>query len=65
MMGPDDKLPCDVMVPPRTIIRKGCKLSTLLEAIKHREGQGPHATMFSERATLPASERVTGGSDRE
>lgn len=34
----DRVLPCDVMVPPRTIIRAGCKFSTLLRAIDAREG---------------------------
>lgn len=49
-MSLDDPLPCDVMVPPYTIIRKGCKLSTLLEAISHREGQLPDRTIFDDRA---------------
>ena len=29
-------LPCDVALPPGTIISKGCKLSTLLSAINRR-----------------------------
>ena len=37
-MNPEDKLPCDVMLPPSTIIRKGCRVETLLIAIKAREG---------------------------
>lgn len=32
-------LPCDVAVAPATIIRKGCKVSTLMLAIKQREGR--------------------------
>lgn len=32
-------LPCDVMLGPATVIRRGCKLSTLLHAIQLREGQ--------------------------
>ena len=32
----DEKLPCDVMVAPRTIIKRGCDLSTLLLAISRR-----------------------------
>ena len=31
------KLPCDVRLPPATTIKKGCKLSTLMEALKVRE----------------------------
>lgn len=32
-------LPCDVMVAPNTIIRKGCSISTLLLAIPRRDGK--------------------------
>jgi hypothetical protein len=41
-MSPIDEnyiLPCDVMLGPATVIRKGCKLSTLLAALNCREGQ--------------------------
>lgn len=34
------KLPCDVRLPPATIIRKGCPLSTLLCAMEARRGMG-------------------------
>ena len=37
-MKPDDVLPCDVLVAPATIIRKGCKVSTLFRALQRREG---------------------------
>jgi hypothetical protein len=30
-------LPCDVMLPPHTIIRRGCKLSTLITGLIARE----------------------------
>ena len=30
-------LPCDVLLPPRTILRKGCDLETLLLGIAARE----------------------------
>ncbi len=33
----DDKLPCDVHLPPRTIIRKGCSIATLMTALAQRE----------------------------
>lgn len=36
-MTEDSKLPCDVMLPPNTIIRKGCALSVLMTALKVRE----------------------------
>lgn len=35
----DYKLPCDIHLPPNTFIGKGCKLSTLMGALKWREGQ--------------------------
>lgn len=35
----DYLLPCDVLLGPGTVIRKGCKLATLLEALHLREGK--------------------------
>lgn len=32
-------LPCDVMLPPATIIRRGCGLNSLLSSLSLREGQ--------------------------
>jgi hypothetical protein len=32
-------LPCDVLLPPCTLIRAGCSLSTLLGALKRRQGE--------------------------
>ena len=32
-----EKLPCDVLLPPATIIRKGCDISTLMAALEVRE----------------------------
>lgn len=58
-MAEDDLLPCDVMVPPRTIIRKGCKLSTLLEAISHREGRSHRYTTFEDIPTAKAAHQST------
>lgn len=34
----DFVLPCDIRLPPATIIRKGCTLTTLLTAMQAREG---------------------------
>lgn len=48
----DYVLPCDVRVAPGTLIRKGCKLSTLVECIRHREGKPDEVT----RLTSPPSE---------
>lgn len=31
-----DKLPCDVHLPPNTILRKGCEISTLMAALTCR-----------------------------
>ncbi len=47
-------LPCDVMVPPTTVIREGCKIGTLLEAIEHRRGRANAALSFR-----PAAPQVT------
>lgn len=33
----DEVLPCDVLVPPATLIKKGCKVSTLLCALEARK----------------------------
>lgn len=35
----DYRLPCDVKLPPNTVIGKGCRLSTLMHALALREGQ--------------------------
>jgi hypothetical protein len=32
----EQKLPCDVKLTPGPLIRKGCKVSTLMEAIGHQ-----------------------------
>lgn len=34
----DDKLPCDVHLPPATYIGKGCSYRTLRTAIEQRKG---------------------------
>lgn len=34
----DAVLPCDVLLPPRTIIRKGCRVQALIAALSVREG---------------------------
>lgn len=40
----DYVLPCDVHLPPATIIRKGCTLTTLMAGIKARETEWPEVT---------------------
>jgi hypothetical protein len=58
----DAILPCDVFLPPATIIRKGVKLSVLLLGIKVREKfQGAHLTIDAP-PTL-ASEKEDGKAD--
>lgn len=34
-----EKLPCDVRLPPSTMIGKGCPISTLMTALKMRVGK--------------------------
>ena len=51
---PSSKLPCDVRLPPNTIIRKGCRLSALHQALTNRVGQTDQgATTFSDAASSP------------
>lgn len=38
--GREAVIPCDVKLPPSTIISAGCKLSTLIEAMEHRREAG-------------------------
>lgn len=52
--GPPDRLPCDVMLPPATIIRKGCETSMLIRALKRRAECGLDLT-FS-RIALPTGD---------
>jgi hypothetical protein len=41
-------LPCDVMLPPSTIIRKGCDYETLFTAFKARAGLPAEACRFDD-----------------
>lgn len=40
------KLPCDVLLPPATIVRKGCELGTLMAAFKARASLAPSQNRF-------------------
>lgn len=51
---PDSLLPCDVMVAPKTIIRRGCKFSTLLTCIKTRYRAPEDVRSFGELAKQEA-----------
>lgn len=46
-VGEPETLPCDVRLPPATTIRKGCKVSTLILAIKQRESYADADTRFA------------------
>lgn len=50
-------LPCDVMLPPATIIRRGCSFTTLLNALGLREGQ-PDELRTIERTRPGAPEEL-------
>jgi hypothetical protein len=41
-------LPCDVLLPPATIVRKGCELATLMAALKHRSTWAPSENRFDD-----------------
>jgi hypothetical protein len=58
-VSPDYELPCDVRLPPNTFIGKGCKLSTLVNALKVREC-GEHE--FTQRDDL-SPERVAAAKE--
>lgn len=53
------KLPCDVHIPPRTFIRKGCTLAALLTGIKRREG------LSDEQTRIAAPVHQSSTSDRD
>ena len=53
-------LPCDVKLPPATVIRKGCDYSTLLAALKVRDGQPPEDCRFDDPAAKSSFVAVTG-----
>lgn len=60
--GGDGVLPCDVAVAPATIIRKGCQVSTLMLAIKQREGRDVGEVSDAARAALaPSTSAATRG----
>lgn len=46
------KLSCDVMLPPATLIRKGCDLSVLMTAMNERANQPPEECRFNDPAKL-------------
>lgn len=54
------KLPCDVMVPPATLIRKGCGLDTLMVALKARDGRPPEDCRFNDPANRPLFAALSG-----
>ena len=49
-------IPCDVMLPPATVFRKGCSLSTLMVAFKVRMGRSPEENRFHD-PVVPQPER--------
>lgn len=52
-------LPCDVRLPPRTTIRKGCKLSTLLAGMRVQDR--PRFEDVDARAAISAMPEGVGG----
>ena len=53
MSQSDVKLPCDVLLPPNTIIRKGCSVTTLMLALFQRT-HFPEADTVLDRRASPA-----------
>jgi hypothetical protein len=54
------RLPCDVMLPPATIIRKGCDYATLFVGLKAREGIEPELCRFDDPADKLTFKRMSG-----
>lgn len=50
-MSEDQKLPCDVFLPPATIIRKGCDLHTLMVALDERTKWAAEDCRFNDAAS--------------
>ncbi len=50
-------LPCDVMVPPATVIHKGCDLSVLFTAFKARAERTPEENRFVDVTSILPSRR--------
>lgn len=62
-IDPDYRLPCDVKVAPATTICKGVPLSTLMLAIKRREGWDEASTRFPSRGALHWSRGRSGDAE--
>lgn len=43
----EQRIPCDVMLPPATTIKRGCPLSTVLASMKLREDVAPNQRVFT------------------
>lgn len=43
----EQRIPCDVMLPPATTIKRGCPLSTVLASMKLREDVPPNQRVFT------------------
>lgn len=43
----EQRIPCDVMLPPATTIKRGCPLSTVLASMKLRENVPPNQRVFT------------------
>ena len=46
----DERIPCDVILPPATKIKRGCSFNTLLVAMKQREKLPPAQRVFTDDA---------------
>lgn len=46
-------LPCDVFLPPATVIRRGCDISVLMAALRQREGRS-----FEDTSIPPEDQRA-------
>ena len=58
-----DTLPCDVMLPPATVIRKGCEFSTLMVAFKARALNPAETNRFDDPSRASRASRLSEASD--
>lgn len=52
----EQRIPCDVMLPPATTIKRGCPLSTVLTSMKMREDAPPNQRVFHPAPVVQAEQ---------
>jgi len=55
----DGRLPCDVLVQPATLIKRGCKIETLLECIELRRERSETGPPFNDILSKRQADELT------